>query len=112
VVGFILFIVACLSFCITTPISILYGIWNAGVRFRKYAISIDQTINAISCPLLSKLLLKDNTLTEFGDMDKTISYNLGKNKHFKNLNLAGLLVCNCLHLIDKNHVEKAYEQNI
>ena len=111
-VGFILFIVACLSFCITTPISILYGIWNAGVRFRKYAISIDQTINAISGELLNRLFLKNKLIFTFGDMDKTISYNLGKNKHFKNLNWVGLLVCNCLHLIDKNHVEKAYEQNI
>ena len=110
--GILIFIIACIAFVITTAISFCYGIWVSRLDFWKYSVSIDQTINAISGPLLTKVLLKDKTIFPFGDMDKTISYNMGKNKHFKNLNLAGLLVCNCLHLIDKNHVEKAYEQNI
>ncbi len=45
-------------------------------------------------------------------MDKTISYNLGKNKQFNNLSKFGKLASWLLHLIDTNHVEDAYKNNI
>ncbi|NIQ14804.1 MAG: hypothetical protein GTO02_10515 [Candidatus Dadabacteria bacterium] len=78
----------------------------------KYATSIDQTINAIAGDVLNQLFLEDKTIFKFGDMDKTISYNLGKNKQFNNLNRIGLIVCNVLHKIDPNHVEDAYKDKI
>lgn len=77
-----------------------------------YAISIDQSINSLCGELLSDLFLKDKEINRFGDMDKTISYNLGKNKAAQNLNKFALLVCFLLHCIDKNHVEKAFEGDV
>lgn len=107
--GFLLFLVACLSFCISVPFALIYAIWNGKGDFFTYAISVDQTINAICGEFFNFAFLKDKKLNAFGDMDKTISYNLGKNKSCNNLNKLGLLVCFFLNLIDKNHVEKAFE---
>ena len=110
--GFLLFIIASLSYIVLIPISILYAIGKGKGNFKHYATSIDQTINAISGELLDRLFLIDKSIFNFGDMDKTISYNLGKNKAFNNLSKFGLAICWILDKIDNNHVQKAYKQNI
>ena len=109
---FFLFIIATISYIILVPISILYAVKKGKGSFKHYAISIDQTINAISGPLLDSLFLINKGVFMFGDMDKTISYNLGKNKEANNLNKFGLIICWILDKIDKkidNLVEKIIE---
>jgi len=110
--GFFLFIIAILSFCVFVPISLAYGVYEKRLSFMIYATSIDQTINAICGNVLNQAMLNDKNKHKFGDMDKTISYNLGKNYEFNNLNRFGLFVRRFLNFIDKNHTEKAYNKKI
>lgn len=110
--GLFLFILSIVSFCLVAPIAILYSIKRNRVNFKHYAISIDQTINAIAGDVLSDLLLIDKSIFRFGDMDKTISYNIGKNKHFNNLNRFGRLIDWALEKIDRDHTNKAYNKGV
>jgi hypothetical protein len=107
--GFLLFIIALVGLIVAMPISIIVALVINRLDFMAYAISIDQTINAVSGPLLDSVWLIDSKNMRFGNMDRTISYNLGRNKKYGNLNRFGLWICDILHLIDENHVEKAYQ---
>lgn len=107
--GFLLLLVAVLALIVITPVALVVSLLVNKLDFMAYAVSIDQTINAIAGNLLNHLWLIDKSSMTFGDMDKTISYNLGKNKKHENLNRFGLFVCDLLHFIDENHVEKAYK---
>ena len=110
--GLFLFILSCISFCIVVPPALLYGLYKGRLNFFEYAVSVDQTIHAISASLLDALLLRDKTIFKFGDMDKTISYNIGKNSHFNNLSKFGVFIDNFLNAIDKDHTKKAFEDKI
>jgi len=52
--GFVLFMIASISYVVLIPISILYAIGKGKGNFKAYAVSIDQTINAISGEQLTK----------------------------------------------------------
>ena len=110
--GFILFLIASISYIVLVPISIIYSIFKGKGDFMTYAIRIDQTINSISGVLLDRVFLIDKSIFRFGDMDKTISYNLGKNAEFNNLTKFGRLIVWLLDKIDCNHTKRAYKDEI
>jgi hypothetical protein len=61
------------------------------------------------CAELFNLTLIKKKGYKFGDMDKTISYALGRNAETKTLTYLGKKVCNLLNVIEKDHVKKAVE---
>ena len=110
--GILLFTIALLSFFIIAPTSIIYAIYRGKGNFMNYAISLDQTINNLAGDLLCDLLLIDVNKYQFGDMDKTISYHLGENNEFNNLNSNGKMLVYFLDKIDKDHILKAYKGKV
>jgi len=80
--GLLLFILSIVSLLLVSPISIIYGFFKGKLDFMSYAISVDQMINLLAGHLFSDLMLVDPNLFPFGDMDKTISFNIGKNGLF------------------------------
>ena len=74
------------------------------------ALSLDQFGN-VSCAVTLQYAMSKKGGYPFGDEDLTVSYVLGKNKQINKLTWFGRMICNILHLIDKNHVEKAVYAN-
>lgn len=124
-IGFLLFIVALILttflFVISvifTPIYFIFTLkWKAGLkRFGEYwmqlAISIDQFGNGACGKFLQFTMVKEryhSVCYNFGNIDETVSFVLGENKHRGYLNKFGMRICKILHILDKNHVEKAID---
>lgn len=106
--GFFLFIIAVLSFCVFMPFALLFTMVVHRLDWLYYAISLDQSMNALGGTFFTWIWLKDRKKTSFGNMDKTLSFHLGENKINGNLNRFGLLIAAFLNAIDKDHVENAY----
>jgi hypothetical protein len=111
--------------------------WKSGLKhldsyFRRLAVSIDQFGNGATSEILNKALLKreekylpspytfqkkpkesvpllDIFSLPFGNMDLTVSYVIGVNKYLNNLSRTGRAIERLLNLIEKEHVEKALE---
>lgn len=116
--GVLLSIISIILSWILYPIGAIYSTIKLLItfKFRKFfnqidkwffsiAISVDQLGNVFMQHLLNDTLTKEDM---FGNPDETISYVLGKAKHHGKLTKTGVFVCYILHLLDTNHVEKAY----
>ena len=111
--GFILLIIALLLSVVLLPIGFTFQV--IATLFRsidtylfQIAKSIDQHGNLVCAELFNLTLIKRKGY-RFGDMDKTISYALGRNAETKTLTYLGKKVCNLLNVIEKDHVKKAVE---
>jgi hypothetical protein len=111
--GFILLIIALLLSVVLLPIGFTFQV--IATLFRsidsylfQIAKSIDQHGNLVCAELFNLTLIKRKGY-KFGDMDKTISYALGRNAEMKTLTYLGKKVCNLLNVIEKDHVKKAVE---
>jgi hypothetical protein len=111
--GFILLIIALLLSVVLLPIGFTFQV--IATLFRsidsylfQIAKSIDQHGNLVCAELFNLTLIKKKGY-RFGDMDKTISYALGRNAETKTLTYLGKKVCNLLNVIEKDHVKKAVE---
>jgi hypothetical protein len=111
--GFILLIIALLLSVVLLPIGFTFQV--IATLFRsidtylfQIAKSIDQHGNLVCSELFNLTLIKRKGY-KFGDMDKTISYALGRNAETKTLTYLGKKVCNLLNVIEKDHVIKAVE---
>ena len=123
--GFVLFIVA---FILTAFVSVLSVIitpiyyivnldWKGGFKQLNYwflmlAVSIDQFGNVSCAKVLQLTMTKSPDAHPFGNEDDTVSYVLGRNKYKNNLTNFGKFIVWVLHVIDRNHVEKAIESKI
>lgn len=87
------------------------GLNHLGDWFKKLAISIDQFGNASAATMLNLALRKKGGI-DFGDEDDTISYVIGRNYYHGSLTIFGKIIRLILHIIDRNHVEKAVESKI
>ena len=121
--GFVLFIVATVLTAIVFACSIVFtpiyfivtGQFKAGLKrfneyWRKLAISIDQFGNGACGKFLQAIFVKyryQNVCYQFGNIDETVSFCLGENKHRGYLNGFGKFICKVLHLLERNHVEIA-----
>lgn len=75
----------------------------------KYFLDIAITLDILGCVILRGPLNKwfiQETGHKFGGIE-TISKVLGINKYNKTLKKPGIVLCNILNFLDKNHVEKA-----
>jgi hypothetical protein len=111
--GFILLIIALFLSVVLLPIGFTFQV--IATLFRsidtylfQIAKSIDQHGNLVCAELFNLTLIKKKGY-KFGDMDKTISYALGRNAETKTLTYLGKKVCNFLNVIEKDHVKKAVE---
>jgi len=87
------------------------GINELGLWMKSTALSIDQFGNVTCATVFNFTLIKKDG-EKFGDPDLTISCVLGLNKYKKKLTIIGKLIVLILHLIERNHVEKAIERQI
>ncbi len=111
--GFVLLIAALVLSVVLLPIGFTFQV--IATLFRsidtylfQIAKSIDQHGNLVCAELFNLTLIKRKGY-KFGDMDKTISYALGRNAETKTLTYLGKKVCNLLNVIEKDHVKKAVE---
>jgi hypothetical protein len=108
--GFVLFIVARFLQWILTPIFLIYALFRAK-NIDKYlfdiAFSIDQLGNVIGAPMMNDILLKKNPTKTYGNPDETISHVTGVNYMSNKLSIFGKILVMILNSIDKNHVQKA-----
>lgn len=93
------------------PAGIIYaavasGGYISGILF-ELARGIDQTGNAVCYLLFNKILIKDDSLHPFGDVDETISSVIGRNKLINNLTWAGQLLDLILELFEAGHSVKS-----
>ena len=111
--GFILLIIAlCLS-VVLLPIGfafqIITALFNGIDRYLfRMAKSIDQLGNVVCEHLLNVTMIKKNGY-KFGNEDVTISHVLGMNEKTNTLSGAGKLLAWLLNTIDKDHNQKAIE---
>jgi len=111
--GFILLIIAlCLS-VVLLPVGFAFQIITALFKaIDKYlfriAKSIDQLGNVVCEHLLNVTMIKKNGY-KFGFEDVTISHVLGVNKGKETLTWTGAALSWLLNTIEKDHVEKAIE---
>jgi len=115
--GIVLFILSLIILFAIGPLAFLYAIlkpiFQVISRFLYFlAYSVDQLGNVLCATLFDDLLIKGEDRYKFGNPDITISAVLGENKHRGTLTKAGVLLCKLLNWIDKDHVEKAREEEI
>lgn len=112
--GVILWLVAWILKLVLSPILLLYGIIESyankelGNYFENIAISLDVSGNVLGKYLFNKALIKANGY-KFGSRYETISYVLGINNRDNTLTLLGRLIGKLLNIIDKNHLNKAID---
>jgi hypothetical protein len=105
---YLLVVLACVLFIIFAPIGWVVALFFKGRKdyFWRVALSIDQTGNVI-CGKLFDLTLRTKEGYPFGEVDRTISYALGRNKLMNTLTKTGKALDWLLDIIDKEHTLNA-----
>lgn len=120
-ISFLLFVV---SLTLTTTLGIvlfIYGVikclfsknHSLSRLLSQTSISLDQTDNVIAQHALNDFLIKRTLDKEllFGNMDETISSNIGENVNAKNLTKLGIFINGVLDKIDPDHSIEAIEED-
>lgn len=111
--GILLYIIAKIGYLILSPITMLYAVikllFKGGLfeYFHNLAFAIDQLGNVMIAPMANDVLLKKNAPKLYGNPDETISRVTGVNYKAKTLTDFGYFIAHSLDAIDKNHVNKA-----
>jgi hypothetical protein len=113
--GFILLIVALLISVVLMPVGFIFQIIVTlfkGINTYLFTIakSIDQLGNVVCADLFNYTMIKKNGY-RFGNEDVTISHVLGVNKLKNTLTWTGAALTWLLNTIEKDHVEKAIEND-
>jgi hypothetical protein len=105
---YLLVVLACVLFIIFAPIGWVVALFFKGRKdyFWRVALSIDQTGNVV-CGKLFDLTLRKKDGYPFGEVDRTISYALGRNKLMNTLTKTGKALDWLLDIIDKEHTLNA-----
>lgn len=109
--SFVLFVVSIIVFLPLSIINIILVIFKGGNvsnYFKETAIDIDRFGNRNLRTLLNETLQKNGY--KFGDERETISSALGKNKRDNTLTKTGIIICDILDYLDKNHCIKSIKQ--
>ncbi len=109
----ILLLVAITLSVLIFPLALIYAILTRGFNTLgkdswETAIAIDQLGNVWCKHLFNDLLIYPSG-HRFGNPNETVSHVLGKNKATNTLYTIGKVLAWILNLIDRNHVEKAKE---
>jgi 8-oxo-dGTP diphosphatase len=105
---YLLVVLACVLFIIFAPIGWVVALFFKGRKdyFWRVSLSIDQTGNVVCGKLFDLTLRKPNGYS-FGEVDRTISYALGRNKIMNTLTKTGKALDKLLDIIDKEHTLNA-----
>jgi hypothetical protein len=105
---YLLVVLACVLFIIFAPIGWVVALFFKGRKdyLWRVALSIDQTGNVV-CGKLFDLTLRTKDGYAFGEVDRTISYALGRNKLMNTLTKTGKALDKLLDIIDKEHTLNA-----
>jgi hypothetical protein len=111
-INVILTLIAFLLVGVFTPFSILWTLIlhprKLSDYFWRFAIALDQLGNVTCQYTLNFVFIKkDGVLC--GNEDQTVSYVIGANKQKGTLTKAGIYLAKILNKIEKDHVEKAVE---
>lgn len=113
--GIILFIVARFLQWLLTPLFFVYSVIrlhnfkDLSDYFHNVAFGIDQLGNVMGSTIMNDLMLKKGSPKLYGNPDETISHVTGVNYKAKTLTDFGYFVAHTLNFVDKDHVEKAAE---
>ena len=119
-ISILLFLTSLLTFCLVIGM-FLWGLFRC-LFWKKHSLSgylseisksIDQTDNVIGQFFFNDTMIKrtsDKNLL-FGNMDETISSNIGENELADNLNKFGIFWNKFLNWIDPNHSVDAIEED-
>jgi 8-oxo-dGTP diphosphatase len=113
-IGFILSLTAVILFMVFAPFGIAYQVITDLRGLNKYffdiAVCIDQAGNVVCRKLLNLVMIKSGG-HRFGNPDETISSVIGKNRESSHLTWCGFGLYYLLNKIEKNHSEKAVEED-
>jgi hypothetical protein len=111
-----LFILAIIIYIVILPIAIIHSIIKFIISkeyikilffftnfFKSHALGINQTSNRAFSVFFNDIMIKDDSIHSFGDIDETLSSVLGKNKLKNNLTIFGRILDFILNIFDKNH---------
>lgn len=123
--GLILYLLARILYRILRPITMVYAIFRLirfvkskygfyypnfkllGEYFHDLAFAYDQLGNVMIAPMANDVLITKDAPKKYGNPDETISHVTGVNYLANNLSWPGLMLKVILNKLDKNHVEKA-----
>lgn len=119
----LLLLTAIILYLVIMPIAIIYILIKLIIKkqynqilltfsniFRSHAVGINQTGNSSFHDFFNDILIKDDTIHPFGDIDETISSVLGKNKLKNNLTIFGKIIDFILSIFEENHTIKAIDK--
>lgn len=88
-----------------------YGVKRSVINgfFKQTATDIDRFGNHNFRTLLNLTLIQEGSY-QFGDFRETISSVLGKNQRDNTLTKTGVVICNILDFIDKDHCKKSIKE--
>jgi hypothetical protein len=111
-----LFILAKIIYIVILPIAIIHSIIKFIISkeyikilffftnfFKSHALGINQTSNRAFNVFFNDIMIKDDSIHSFGDIDETLSSVLGKNKLKNNLTIFGSILDFILNIFDENH---------
>jgi 8-oxo-dGTP diphosphatase len=118
-----LFILAIIIYIIILPCSIIHSIIKFIISkeyikillffanfFKSHALGINQTSNRAFNVFFNDIMIKDDSIHSFGDIDETLSSVLGKNKLKNNLTIFGSILDFILTIFDENHTIKSIDK--
>jgi len=118
-----LFILAKIIYIVTLPIAIIHSIIKFIISkeyikilffftnfFKSHALGINQISNRAFNVFFNDIMIKDDSIHSFGDIDETLSSVLGKNKLKNNLTIFGRILDFILNIFDKNHTIESIDK--
>jgi hypothetical protein len=85
---------------------------EGNLYYKNIAIGKDHFDNVLIAPIANLLLIKKSSAHRFGNIQESISGVLGKNFEDSTCTKFGLLWCNDLDKIQKNHVEISIDRTV
>jgi hypothetical protein len=118
-----LFILAIIIYIVILPIAIIHSIIKFIISkeyikilffftnfFKSHALGINQTSNRAFNVFFNDIMIKDDSIHSFGDIDETLSSVLGKNKLKNNLTIFGSILDFILNIFDENHTIESIDK--
>lgn len=117
--GLILLVVARILQWALAPVFVIYATLKYGFTnwrkldkyFGNIAFGRDQLGNAMGGPIMNDLLLKEDCVKLFGNVDETISHVIGVNYIKNKMTWLGRLIARILNNAEAQHVESAAKTN-
>lgn len=107
--GFLLLLISIALKVVLSPFLYLYGVFSATCKKelddwnKELAKANDQYGNSLGKYVFNKMLITQDSVHKFGNIDETISSVIGKNKKAGTLTRTGRWLDDLLEYVDNNH---------